>query len=214
MVRVGREEHGFVREGSARVVRAGQETERRDSRSVHRSQRQMGSENRHRILLHAFGGRGKVFVGGLDGQEGIFVCFDAATGQRLWQWQAPPREVPGTIDGFSIGLSTIPHQIGVCSSAAVDGDRLYFVSNRCDLMCLDVAGQPPEPCRCRPSPRGVDLRHAGPTGCVSLRRVQRFSPHRRRSAVRDHLQRRGPQYVRRLPPRRSSEKYRPPTRRT
>ena len=88
---------------------------------------------------------GKVFVGGLDGQEGIFVCFDAATGKRLWQWQAPPREVPGTIDGFSIGLSTIPHQIGVCSSAAVDGDRLYFVSNRCDLMCLDVAGQPPEP---------------------------------------------------------------------
>lgn len=85
---------------------------------------------------------GKVFVGGLDKQEGIFVCFDAATGNRLWQWQAPPREVPGTIDGFSIGLSTIPHQIGVCSSAAVSGDRVYFVSNRCDLMCLDVAGQP------------------------------------------------------------------------
>ena len=88
--------------------------------------------------------RGKVFVGGLDGQQGIFVCLDAATGKRLWQWQAPPREVPGTIDGFSIGLSTIPHQIGVCSSAAIDGDRLYFVSNRCDLMCLDVAGQPQE----------------------------------------------------------------------
>ena len=69
----------------------------------------------------------------------------AATGQRLWQWQAPPRNVPGTIDGFSIGLSTIPHQIGVCSSAAIDGDRVYFVSNRCDLLCLDVAGQPPGP---------------------------------------------------------------------
>jgi outer membrane protein assembly factor BamB len=86
---------------------------------------------------------GRVFVGGLDGQEGIFVCFAADTGKRLWQWRAAPRKVPGTIDGFSIGLSTIPHQIGVCSSAAVDGERVYFVSNRCDLLCLHVAGQAP-----------------------------------------------------------------------
>ena len=66
---------------------------------------------------------GKVFVGGLDGKEGIFVCLDAATGKRLWQWQAPPREVPNTIDGFSIGIGTIPPQIGVCPSAAVDGEN-------------------------------------------------------------------------------------------
>jgi outer membrane protein assembly factor BamB len=88
---------------------------------------------------------GKVYVGGLDGRDGIFVCFDAATGQRLWQWKAPPRQAPRTIDGFSIGISEIPQQIGVCSSAAVDGDRLYFVSNRFDLVCLDTAGQPPGP---------------------------------------------------------------------
>ncbi|MHB8861083.1 MAG: outer membrane protein assembly factor BamB family protein [Pirellulaceae bacterium] len=81
---------------------------------------------------------GKVFVGGLDREEGILVCFDAATGKRLWQWRAPAREVPDMIDGFSIGLSTIPQQIGVCSSPAIENDRLYFVSNRCDLMCLDV----------------------------------------------------------------------------
>ncbi len=87
----------------------------------------------------------KVFVGGLDGREGVFVCLDATTGKRLWQWQAPPREVPDTIDGFSIGLSSIPQQIGVCSSAAVEQDRVYFVSNRCDLMCLDVAGEFSEP---------------------------------------------------------------------
>ena len=88
---------------------------------------------------------GRVFVGGLDEHDGIFVCFDAATGQRLWQWKAPPREFPPTINGFSIGLDSIPRQIGVCSSAAVDGDRVYFISNRCDLLCLDVAGGPPTP---------------------------------------------------------------------
>ncbi len=87
---------------------------------------------------------GKVFLGGLAGTEGIFVCFDAATGERLWQWQAPARDIPDSIGGFSIGLSTIPQQIGVCSSAAVEDDRLYFVSNRCDLLCLDVAAQPDE----------------------------------------------------------------------
>ncbi len=83
---------------------------------------------------------GKIYVGGLDGPSGIFVCFDAASGKRLWQWKAPPREVPHKIDGFSIGISEIPQQIGVCSTAAVEGNRLYFVSNRFDVVCLDAAG--------------------------------------------------------------------------
>ena len=88
---------------------------------------------------------GKVYVGGLDGTNGIFVCFDAATGKRLWQWKAPPREVPHDIDGFSIGIGSIPQQIGVCSSAAVEGDRVYFVSNRFDVLCLDAAGSRAKP---------------------------------------------------------------------
>jgi outer membrane protein assembly factor BamB len=83
---------------------------------------------------------GKVFVGGLDDKNGTFLCFDAATGKRLWHWKAAPRDAPHRIDGFSIGISSIPQQIGVCSSAAVEGDRVYFVSNRFDAMCLDAAG--------------------------------------------------------------------------
>jgi len=88
---------------------------------------------------------GKLYVGGLDGPDGIFVCFDAASGRRLWQWKAAPRKVPGHIDGFDIGYASIPRQIGVCSSAAVQGDRAYFVSQRCEVLCLDTAGQPPGP---------------------------------------------------------------------
>jgi len=89
---------------------------------------------------------GKVFVGGLEGQDGTFVCFDAATGKRLWQWKAPARSVPRHRDGFSIGIGDgrIPQQIGVCSSAAVDGDRVYFVSNRFEVVCLDAAAEASE----------------------------------------------------------------------
>ena len=82
---------------------------------------------------------GKIYLGGLDGEDGIFVCFDEATGKRLWQWRAAPCQVPGKIDGFSIGFAVIPQQIGVCSSAVVENDRVYFVSNRCELVCLDAA---------------------------------------------------------------------------
>lgn len=88
---------------------------------------------------------GRVFVGGLESRKGVFVCLDEATGKLLWKWQAPPRDIPKEIDGFAIGISVIPQQIGVCSSAFVEGDRLYFVSNRFDVVCLDVHGQPGPP---------------------------------------------------------------------
>ncbi len=88
---------------------------------------------------------GRIFLGGLEATNGVFVCLDEATGKLLWKWQAPPRTVPKEIDGFSIGIGVIPHQIGVCSTAAVEGDRLYFVSNRFDVLCLDARGQPPGP---------------------------------------------------------------------
>jgi outer membrane protein assembly factor BamB len=85
---------------------------------------------------------GKIFIGGREPDNGIFVCLDAATGKTLWKWQAPPREFPKTIDGFSIGIHQIPLQMGVCSSAAVDAGRVYFVNNRCEVLCLDAHGQP------------------------------------------------------------------------
>ena len=84
---------------------------------------------------------GKIFVGGRDPDAGIFACIDAATGKRLWQWRAPARVFPNDIDGFHIGIHEIPAKMGVCSSAAVDGDRVYFVSNRFDVVCLDANGK-------------------------------------------------------------------------
>jgi outer membrane protein assembly factor BamB len=84
---------------------------------------------------------GKIFLGGLEGQDGVFVSLDAATGRLLWKWNASPRSIPGKINGFSIGIATIPQQLGVCSSAAVENGRVYFVSNRFDVVCLDAEGQ-------------------------------------------------------------------------
>jgi outer membrane protein assembly factor BamB len=86
---------------------------------------------------------GKIFIGGLEAHDGVFTCLDAASGKILWRWKAPPREAPREINGFAIGIREIPHQLGVCSTAAIDGDRAYFVSNRFQVVALDVAGQPP-----------------------------------------------------------------------
>jgi len=88
---------------------------------------------------------GKVFIGGMEPDHGVFVCLDAATGKVLWQWKAPAREIPTYIDGFLIGSSREPAKLGVCSSAIVDGNRVYFVSNRFDVVCLDVRGEPAGP---------------------------------------------------------------------
>jgi outer membrane protein assembly factor BamB len=85
--------------------------------------------------------KGKIFVGGKERENGIFVCLEAATGKLLWKWKAPAKKFPNDIDGFHIGIHEIPAQMGVCSTAAIDGDRVYFVSHRFEVVCLDVNGQ-------------------------------------------------------------------------
>jgi outer membrane protein assembly factor BamB len=83
---------------------------------------------------------GKIFVGGMEQGNGIFVCLEAATGKVLWKWKAPAKPFPNDLGGFQIGIHEIPAQMGVCSTAAVDGGRVYFVSHRFEVMCLDVNG--------------------------------------------------------------------------
>ncbi len=82
--------------------------------------------------------QGKVFVGGMEQGNGIFACLEAATGKLLWKWKAPPKKFPKDIDGFNLGIHEIPPQMGVCSTAAIDGGRVYFVSQRFEVVCLDV----------------------------------------------------------------------------
>jgi outer membrane protein assembly factor BamB len=84
--------------------------------------------------------RGMVFVGtnndGLRdpkqaGDRGVVLAFRASDGAFLWQ---------ATHEKLASGrVNDWPHQ-GVASSPLADGDRLYYVSNRAELVCLDIDG--------------------------------------------------------------------------
>ncbi|MBM4019120.1 MAG: hypothetical protein FJ288_12470 [Planctomycetes bacterium] len=85
---------------------------------------------------------GRVFIGTLRDGHGALLCLDERTGKPLWEWTAPTRDVPTTIDGRRFEFSRFPRQLGVCSSPAVDGDRVYFVTHRLEVLCLSTRGRP------------------------------------------------------------------------
>lgn len=81
---------------------------------------------------------GRIFIGGMERGDGIFLCLNAASGKTLWKWRAPPKQFPREIDGFLLGIHEIPPQMGVCSTAIVEQNRVYFVSHRFEVVCLDA----------------------------------------------------------------------------
>jgi outer membrane protein assembly factor BamB len=83
---------------------------------------------------------GKVFVGtnneGLrdprqGGDRGVVMAFRESDGSFLWQ-MTHEKLVAGRVNDW-------PYQ-GVASSPLVEGDRVYYVSNRCELVALDTEG--------------------------------------------------------------------------
>ena len=83
---------------------------------------------------------GKIFVGTNNdslfdaevvGDKGIVMAVREADGEFLWQMVHDKLEA-GQVNDW-------PFQ-GVCSSPAVDGDRLYYVSNRGEVVALDTEG--------------------------------------------------------------------------
>jgi outer membrane protein assembly factor BamB len=65
------------------------------------------------------------------GDKGIIMCFNEADGKFLWQI-VHDKLAAGRVNDW-------PMQ-GICSTCNVDGNRLYYVSNRCELVCADTAG--------------------------------------------------------------------------
>lgn len=83
---------------------------------------------------------GRVFVGtnndnprdpNQSGDRGVLMAFREQTGEFLWHHTHEKLE-SGPVNDW-------PHQ-GVASSPLVEGDRLYYVSNRGVLFCVDAEG--------------------------------------------------------------------------
>ncbi len=67
---------------------------------------------------------------------GALRCLDQATGALVWQL-ASPRYMEGLTPPYHFDQWAC----GICSSPLVDGDRVYVVGNRGEVLCLDREGQ-------------------------------------------------------------------------
>jgi outer membrane protein assembly factor BamB len=63
--------------------------------------------------------------------KGNVMCFRESDGTFLWQ---------AVHDKLPSGQVNDWPKEGVCSTPVVEGNRIYYVSNRCDVVCLDVEG--------------------------------------------------------------------------
>lgn len=85
---------------------------------------------------------GRVYVGTNNGAGyrkkypsdidlGVLLCFDEKSGEMLWQLSR--EKLPaGRVNDWPLQ--------GICSTPVVENERVYVVTNRCELMCLDAKG--------------------------------------------------------------------------
>ncbi|MEM9481548.1 MAG: PQQ-binding-like beta-propeller repeat protein [Verrucomicrobiota bacterium] len=85
-------------------------------------------------------GEGKVLVGtnnesprneGIIGDRGVVMCFDEETGEFLWQLTVPK---------LGAGKVSDWEYLGICSSATIEDGYCYVITNRCEVICLDMDG--------------------------------------------------------------------------
>lgn len=96
----------------------------------------LGSQTYGNPVIH----KGKIFIGTnntgeyrpkIKGDKGVVMCLDEKTGKMLWQ---------ATHDKLPSGrVNDWPEQ-GICSSPYAEGNRLWYVSNRCEIVCADTEG--------------------------------------------------------------------------
>ncbi len=83
---------------------------------------------------------GKVFIGTNNdhprdprhkGDRGVLLCLNETDGSLAWQLLVPKLEGDVYLDW---------PKAGICSPPTVEGDRVYVVTNRAEVLCLDMHG--------------------------------------------------------------------------
>ena len=96
----------------------------------------MGSQAYGTPTIHG----GRVFVGTnneeprletVKGDHGVVMCFNEKTGELEWQFSVPKLGA-GKVSDWEF--------LGICSSILLDGKYGYVVTNRGEVICLDVYG--------------------------------------------------------------------------
>jgi outer membrane protein assembly factor BamB len=68
----------------------------------------------------------------ITGHKGVLMCFRAADGKFLWQ----------AVHDLVKDINPEARSEGMASTPAAEGNRIYYVSNGCELICADTDGQP------------------------------------------------------------------------
>jgi outer membrane protein assembly factor BamB len=66
------------------------------------------------------------------GDRGVLMCLDEKKGEFLWQL-AVPKLGAGKVSDWEY--------LGLCTSPYIEGDRAYLITNRCEVVCIDMNGQ-------------------------------------------------------------------------
>jgi len=66
-----------------------------------------------------------------DGDRGVMMCLDERDGSLVWQLVVPKLSEDIYLDW---------PRAGMCSPATIEGDRVYTVTNRDEVVCLDLHG--------------------------------------------------------------------------
>jgi outer membrane protein assembly factor BamB len=65
------------------------------------------------------------------GDHSLLKCLDAATGREIWTLTVPKLGT-GKVGDWEF--------LGICSHPTIVDDRVYLMTNRCEVMCLDING--------------------------------------------------------------------------